>query len=434
MATKIFSASLDPTDWPEQPRERAAYLEKLLDRVICVGCDSTPRAVWMGMLSGESNYGLKCNCWPKPAMIVRQSHRVDLSAARRHGEMMGDYMQEQTGMDPNTALAVPQATDIASKAAPPMTVEEFRARQELIRAVVGEMKLDIHYGHIPGTSGNARSLWEPGAEYLRAAFRVAWSYTILESFEDRETDTYRYKIQAFALNPDGSSYASWVGSASSRERKFFCRARTCGQTCNQQHPPAMEAEMLPHNVLDRAIKRSFVALIRNVTGTSGDFQTVMDEEEDVAGAASTNGARATAAAHQGAYSNAEIRDGCPKHNKPWEQGTYGPYHKMPRGEDLCSLTKILTAFIQEAGSKQDLTVVQINDWLKRAEGFGETLSKLDTDKKITLWRMLLQGPLSTPDAEPEPSAEENPAAGLYDESPSSDDEQPVDNEQASFGQ
>jgi hypothetical protein len=424
MAAETISASLDPADWPENPRERAAYLDRLLDRVICVGCDTRPRKAWMGMLTGESNYGLRCNCWPKPAMIVRQSHQVDLSAARRHGEMMGDYMQEQMGMDPNTAIAVPQATDIASKAPPPMTVEEFRARQELIRAVVGEMKLDIHYGHIPGTSGTARSLWEPGAEYLRAAFRVAWSYKILESFEDRETHTYRYKIQTFALNPDTSSYASWIGSASSRERKFFCR-RSCQSDCSQQHAPAMEAEMLPHNVLDRAIKRSFVALIRNVTGTSGDFQTVMDEGQDVAGTASANGTQAgTAAARRGSYTNAEIRDGCPKHNEAWEQGQYGPYHKMPRGQDLCSLTKVLTAFIQEAGSNQDLTVVQINDWLKRAEAFGETLSKLDTDKKITLWRMLLQGPLPT-SSEVNAPQEENPVAGLYDEPPPSDDE-PVD--------
>ncbi len=414
MATKTFTASLDPGDWPEEPRERAAYLERLLDRVICVGCDTTPRTVWMGMLTGESNYGLKCNCWPKPAMIVRQSHQVDLSAARRHGQMMGDYMQEQTGIAPNEALIAPpkQSTDIAQAGAPPMTVAEFRDRQELIRAVVGEMKVDIHYGHIPGTSGDARSLWEPGAEYLRAAFRINWSFVVLDKTEDPKTKTFVYRIHAFALHPDGTAYASWIGSASSKESRFN----------------NMEAAMLPHNVLDRAIKRSFVALIRNVTGTSGDFQTVMDEDIGAASTASTNGVRS----HKGSYTNAEIRDGCPKHNEAWEQGQYGAYHKMPRGQDLCSLTKVLTAVIQEAGSKQDLTVVQINDWLKRAEAFGETLSKLDVDKKIALWRVLLQGPLPTVDVEPVPSAEENPAAALYDQPPPSDDEPTADNERGSF--
>jgi phage recombination protein Bet len=77
MTAETFNPSLNPADWPEKPNERAAYLERLLHKVICVGCDTTPRSVWMGLLTGESNYGLKCNCWPELPKPVQQIYHVD---------------------------------------------------------------------------------------------------------------------------------------------------------------------------------------------------------------------------------------------------------------------------------------------------------------------------------------------------------------------
>ena len=77
MPTKPFKGSLDPADWPTDTRERAVYLDRLLDRVICVGCDTTPRKAWMGMLTGELNYGLRCACWPEMPKPVQQIYHVD---------------------------------------------------------------------------------------------------------------------------------------------------------------------------------------------------------------------------------------------------------------------------------------------------------------------------------------------------------------------
>ncbi len=98
MATKAFNASLNPADWPEKPSERAAYLERLLHKVICVGCDTTPRCVWMGMLTGESNYGLKCDCWPELPKPVQQIYHVD--------ERRWNMVQKEIARRPNDLPAI----------------------------------------------------------------------------------------------------------------------------------------------------------------------------------------------------------------------------------------------------------------------------------------------------------------------------------------
>ena len=55
--------------------------------------------------------------------------------------------------------------------------------------------------------------------------------------------------------------------------------------------------MLPHNVQDRALKRAFVAMIRNVTGTTGYFKQALDAE----GSGATTGSSML----------------CPIHKKTW---------------------------------------------------------------------------------------------------------------------
>lgn len=155
----------------------------------------------------------------------------------------------------------------------PLTVEVFKERIALVKAVTKEMEEGVHYGIIPGTQG--KSLWEPGAEYLRMAFGITWNFEMLKEEEDYATGDFHYSVRAFALSPDGAEVASWPGSAWSKERRFWCK-KECPKNCDQTHEPSMERNMLPHNVKDRAIKRAFVALIRNVTGTTGYFTQALD--------------------------------------------------------------------------------------------------------------------------------------------------------------
>jgi hypothetical protein len=159
----------------------------------------------------------------------------------------------------------------------PMTIEEFDQRMGLIKHVVAQMQNGVHYGVIPGTQD--KSLWEPGAEYLRAAFNIAWSYEIIEQVEDYHSWTFRYTIRAFHLLGPGIEGPAWIASGSNRERKFWCRT-DCPRPCDQNHEPSMEREMHPHNVRDRVLKRAFVGLIRNVTGTTGYFKAVADSDQE----------------------------------------------------------------------------------------------------------------------------------------------------------
>ena len=118
---------------------------------------------------------------------------------------------------PETSEVMHAPTAIPST---PMTIEEFDQRMGLIKHVVEQMQDKVHYGIIPGS--HDRSLWEPGAEYLRAAFNIAWSYEVIEQTEDYRSWTFRYPIRAFQLLGQGVEGPSWVASGSNRERKFWC--------------------------------------------------------------------------------------------------------------------------------------------------------------------------------------------------------------------
>ena len=155
-----------------------------------------------------------------------------------------------------------------------MSIAEFDDQLALIKHVVAQMQEGVHYGIIPGTRD--KSLWEPGAEYLRAAFRISWSYELTKEVENFETGDFRYEFRAFTVPP--TQPAEWVASAWSKERKFWC-SRDCPTGCDQKHPPkGMPIGDIPNNVKDRALKRAFVNLMRNVTGTSGWFKMALDTE------------------------------------------------------------------------------------------------------------------------------------------------------------
>jgi hypothetical protein len=238
-------------------RERRIELEEQIEGKICRECRTKPG---VAIIKGE--YVLRCGCYPSPP-VLRKPPTQKQQIAERLGEMVGENLPAVR------EVMAPATTGVESAA--PMTIEQFKTRQELVRYVVFEMQENIHYGVIPGTTD--RSLWEPGAEYLRAAFNISWSHDVLEQVEDFEGHEYRYKIHAYQLLGPDIKGPGWTATCWSKEKRFN----------------NMEKEMLPHNVMDRALKRAFVAMIRNVTGTTGYFKQALDAgDADGAGVGTKN--------------------------------------------------------------------------------------------------------------------------------------------------
>ena len=266
------------------------------------------------MLEGGYEIGcVSCKREGTTPQIARRPGRV----AERLGEMVRD--REIAVREGQYQELVPTAPVREQE---PLTIEVFQERIKLVKAVVAEMEESVHYGIIPGTSD--KSLWEPGAEYLRMAFGITWNYEMLMEHEDYETSDFHYKVRAFALSPDGAEVASWTASAWSKERKFWC-SKDCPRDCAQNHAPkGMERGMLPHNTRDRAIKRGFVALIRNVTGTTGYFKQALDSP--------ANPSESTGDA-QGTGYPPTIK--CPENGEVMRlrDGKFGPYYSHKHGKE-----------------------------------------------------------------------------------------------------
>ena len=263
-------------------RGRRVELEEQAAGKICSACSTKPT---VANINGE--HVLRCGCYPRPPML-RKPPTQKARIAERLGEMVNENLPAVR------EVMVPAITGVESAA--PMTIEQFKTRQELVKYVVSEMQEGVHFGIIPGTTD--KSLWEPGAEYLRAAFNISWSHDVLEEVEDFQGHEYRYKIHAYQLLGPDIKGPGWTATAWSRERKFWCSNRVCPDRCEGDHGPrGMEAAMLPHNVQDRALKRAFVAMIRNVTGTTGYFKQALDAE----GSGATTGSSML----------------CPIHKKTW---------------------------------------------------------------------------------------------------------------------
>ena len=226
----------------ERDRHTALTLEAKNKQ--CLRCKEPPRVAWL-----ENQYNLRCGCYPEEPKLTKQPEYK--------AERLGD-MVNATHNDLVVSTTTGEVVTNAPADNRTLTIDEVKARKELMKYVVGEMQENIHYGVIPGTKD--RSLWEAGAEYLRAAFNIQWDYDLVDSTVDRERHEYRYEFRVYQLMPNGMRVGGWMASCWSKEKKFR----------------NMEPEMLPHNVKDRALKRGFVAMIRNVVGATGYFKQDLD--------------------------------------------------------------------------------------------------------------------------------------------------------------
>jgi hypothetical protein len=271
-----------------------------------------------------------------------------------------------------------------------MSIEEFDLRIDLIRHVVTRMEDGVHYGIIPGT--HDKSLWEPGAEFLRAAFNIAWSWELLEKLEDYHGHEFRYTFHAFQLLGAGVRGPGWVATAWSKERKFWCKGGraedACPRDCLGNHgPKGMEAQMLPHNVQDRALKRAFVAMIRNLTGTSGYFKTQEGEDDDVVAPPRTVNGTST-----GDPSRSSAPSGnrhpwlvtCPEHDVKWFQtgNMREPAHRV--GSEWCNLSKTVGPMVDNSRSRllaeRGMSGAGFTAWLKAT--YQAAWSGLKIDQRL----------------------------------------------------
>ena len=239
----------------QQLNERYEYLTQQAKDKRCLRCDKYITVAWVNGL-----WLMRCRCFPEAPMDTL----VD-ETQRRYGQMVNDNLPKDL---PHDLVTIERHA--------PLSIEEFDQRLTLVKYVVAQMIEGVHFGLIPGTYD--KSLWEPGAEYLRMAFRIPWNYEVLEKIEDFSTYDYRYRVRAYVVGDVEG--AAWTAFGWSKERKFWCSTkRGCPQDCAQDHLPMTEPAMLPHNVLDRTIKRAFVALMRNVTGTSCYFKQALPQAD-----------------------------------------------------------------------------------------------------------------------------------------------------------
>ena len=336
-------------------------------------------------LKAEAN-GSECGCcgsriwpsWQHPTWKLRCSKGFNPQSIPQR-----NYKQERLGkmvrdLDPQVADLFPAPLEdrITAPATTfpqgPMTIEEFDQRQTLIKHVVDQMEEGIHYGIIPGTSD--KSLWEPGAEYLRAAFNIQWDYDALEEFEDYDNHEYRYKFRVYHLMAPSTRGCGWIASAWSEEIRF--KGRPGGK--------GMEKEMLAHNVRDRALKRGFVALIRNVTGTTGYFKQDLDSLE-VRAPTTELGHRGKAEpteAEERVQAQGDLGD-CSEHGDRWlvRINAYDQVqasHKVARTQnEWCRFETIRGATFQQAyiESFEEYKKTDADAWLKSRFG-GKAWSKM----------------------------------------------------------
>jgi len=178
------------------------------------------------------------------------------------------------------------------------SLAEIRERVNLVQEVMrGIMKLNTHYGTIPGTP--KPTLYKPGAEVLCVTFRIAPIYRIL----DLSTDLVaRFRVTCIGQHQVSDiMLGEGVGECSSAEEKYKWRAAVCAEEFDLT-PETMrrlkfakykgnvekkvqvrtEAADLSNTVLKMACKRAMIAMTLNVTAASDIFtQDIEDLPEEL---------------------------------------------------------------------------------------------------------------------------------------------------------
>ena len=129
-----------------------------------------------------------------------------------------------------------------------MSADRLLKQVQLIQEVMAKvMKVDEHYGTIPGTK--KPSLWKPGAEKIGTTFRLAPSYQITRS--DLPGGHREYEIVCTLTHiPTGQIIGQGVGSCSTMEGKY--RFRDAGPEITNIPVPKNYWNLRKQNKMDEA--------------------------------------------------------------------------------------------------------------------------------------------------------------------------------------
>lgn len=358
---------------PEAVAQRRLFqdLTAQTKRLICDRCDGRVWVAWAG-----ETWALRCKEGFQPDIIG-----TNLQESRRSGTIMSQQTTDLANIvDPAPALPATMSDQQH------MTIAQFKDRQELRQYVIHSMVEGKHYGKA-FESAKGLSLLEPGAEYLRAAFNVAWDYDVVVALEDWSKMEFYYEIRAFQLLAPNVRSGGWTGSAWSKEKKFN----------------GMEPTMLHHNVRDRALKRAFVLTIKNITGCSGDFQ---GSDEEVIPAIPEQAAKPQGnAPHLGEWGN------CPQHDIPWvpretEYGVLISHRQEDAPKGWCRFSDLYAqqfkAVFEEAFGH--ISQAEANEWLK-GNFEGRTWSKLTPQEMLDSIELLRPPASVDPEQAPPPAVD-----------------------------
>lgn len=179
-----------------------------------------------------------------------------------------------------------------------MTPESAKALDEQVRACTkAVLREGTDYGHIPGTSGEEKSLWRPGAQKLLQWFGLSCTCERVEVERDDDGRKHGITYRAIVARrlPDGTLdiKATCEGTADYDESKFYQSAEQVKARLRElEHKWAAKDRRAPNAdrwndakeyradwnaLMKRAQKRAIVGAVVDATAAGGIFT---DREED----------------------------------------------------------------------------------------------------------------------------------------------------------
>ncbi len=180
-----------------------------------------------------------------------------------------------------------------------MTPEAAKALDDQVRACTkAVLREGTDYGHIPGTNGDEKSLWRPGAQKLLQWFGLGCicDRVDIDTDDDGHRQGVTYRATVTKRLPDGSReiLATCEGYAGYDESKFYKTAEEVQRKAEEDERFFAHKDKRParptrwqglpeyrapwNTVIKRAQKRAIVGATVDATAAGGVFST--DREED----------------------------------------------------------------------------------------------------------------------------------------------------------
>lgn len=165
------------------------------------------------------------------------------------------------------------------------------------RLLKGIMKVDVHYGKIPGTP--KPTLYKPGAEKILSTFMISAEPIVKNLSTD---DCYFYEVTVIGRTPDGTIIGYGIGNASTDEEKYKWREAVCqeefdatplerrrvkwfkgyngGKATSKNQVRTNHAD-LSNTVLKMAKKRGMIDMVLTSTAASDLFSQDLEDLKDI---------------------------------------------------------------------------------------------------------------------------------------------------------